>query len=48
MEDLCLLDNHVLELIGGLEGSNAHGLPPGPLEGTPLSFKLQECHRRHR
>jgi len=36
------LDNHVLELIGGLEGSSAQRLPPRPLVGAPLSFKLIE------
>src|SRR5215207_5925340 len=29
MERPCLLDNHALELIGGLEGSDAYGSPPG-------------------
>jgi hypothetical protein len=46
MEDLCLLDDHIPELIGGLEGSSAHGLPPGPLVGAPLSFKLIELVRQ--
>ena len=46
MEDLRLLDNHALELIGGLEGSGAHGLPPGPLVGAPLSLKLIELIRQ--
>jgi hypothetical protein len=42
MEGPRLLDNHMPELIGGLEGSSAHGLPPGPLVGAPLPFKLIE------
>src|SRR6266550_3724122 len=46
MEGPCLLDNHILELTGGLEGSDAHGLPPGPLVGAPLSFKLIELIRQ--
>ena len=45
MENPGLLDNHTLELVGGLEGPDAHGLPPGPLVGDPLSFKLIELIR---
>ena len=46
MEGPRLLDNHALELIGGLEGPGAHGLPPGPLVGAPLSLKLIELIRQ--
>ncbi|KRR20879.1 hypothetical protein CQ13_31675 [Bradyrhizobium retamae] len=45
MEDACLLHNHILELIGGLEGS-AHGLPPGPVVGALLFFKMVELIRQ--
>jgi hypothetical protein len=46
MEGPGLLDNHALELIGGLEGSDAHGSPPWPLVGAPLSLKLIELIRQ--
>jgi hypothetical protein len=45
VEGPCLLDNHILEFIGGLEGSRAHGLSRTPLVSRSAIRQVDRIHQ---